>query len=313
MTLAAIAAGASCLSLGAHLVSCASVARPRPDAKRREFGRPPVTIAQPHRGVEAFSDETLASIFALDYPAYEIVFCLADASDPIAPLIRRFMTAHPRQPARLLIGDHPISGNPKLNNVVKGWKAAKYDWIVLADSNALMPPDYLDRLLARWRRNTGVVCSPPIGSRPVGFAANLECTFLNTYQARWQYAAETFGYGFAQGKSMLWRRAVLDQAGGIEALASEIAEDAAATKLLRKAGFSAHLVADAFAQPLGRRGLPDVWKRQVRWARLRRKTFALHFLPELFTTSLVAVVAAGFAAPLADLRPASAALLAVAI
>jgi len=313
MTLAAVTAGAACLSLGVHLVSCASAARPRRGAKRPEFGRPPVTIVQPHRGVEAFSSETLASIFALDYPAYEIVFCLADAGDPIAPIIRRFIAAHPQQPARLLIGDDPISGNPKLNNVVKGWKAAKYDWIVLADSNVLMPPDYLDRLLARWRKNTGIVCSPPIGSRPVGFAAALECAFLNTYQARWQYAAEAFGYGFAQGKSMLWRRAVLDEAGGIEALASEIAEDAAATKLLRNAGLSAHLVDEAFAQPLGRRSFADVWKRQVRWARLRRKTFALHFLPELFTTSLMAIGAAAFAAPVEDLRPVSAALLAAAI
>jgi ceramide glucosyltransferase len=313
MTLAAMAAGAACLSLGAHLVSCASAARPRRGAKRPKVGRPPVTIVQPHRGVETFSDETLASIFALDYPAYEIVFCLADGGDPIAPIIRRFMAAHPHQPARLLFGDDPVSGNPKLNNIVKGWKAAKYDWIVLADSNVLMPLDYLDRLLARWRRNTGVVCSPPIGSRPIGFAAALECAFLNTYQARWQSAAEAFGYGFAQGKSMLWRRAVLDKAGGIEALAGEIAEDAAATKLLRNAGLSAHLVDDAFAQPLGRRSFGDVWNRQVRWARLRRKTFALHFLPELFTTSLIAVVAAAIAAPLADLRWASAALLAATV
>jgi ceramide glucosyltransferase len=313
MTLAAMAAGAACLSLGAHLVSCASAARPRRGAERPKVGRPPVTIVQPHRGVETFSDETLASIFALDYPVYEIVFCLADGGDPIAPIIRRFMAANPRREARLLFGDDPISGNPKLNNIVKGWKAAKYGWIVLADSNVLMPPDYLDCLLARWRKNTGVVCSPPIGSRPVGFAAALECAFLNTYQARWQYAAEGFGYGFAQGKSMLWRRAVLDKAGGIEALASEIAEDAAATKLLRNAGLSAHLVDDAFAQPLGRRSFGDVWKRQVRWARLRRKTFALHFLPELFTTSLIAVVAAAFAAPLADLRWASASLLAATI
>ena len=55
----------------------------------RPRNAPPVTIVQPLCGVEAFSRETLASIFALDYPDYEIVFCLADAADPIAPLVRR--------------------------------------------------------------------------------------------------------------------------------------------------------------------------------------------------------------------------------
>ena len=123
--------------------------------------------------------------------------------------------------------------------MVKGWKAARYEWVIIADSNVLMPADYIQRLLARWRPDTGIVCSPPIGSRPESFAAEIECAFLNTYQARWQYAGESSGYGFAQGKTMLWRRDILERGGGIEALGAEIAEDAAATKLVRGAGAAA--------------------------------------------------------------------------
>ena len=50
---------------------------------------------------------------------------------------------------------------------------------------------------------------------------------------------------------MLWRRDVLDSGGGIEALGVEIAEDAASTKLVHRAGLRAHLVDRPFAQPLG--------------------------------------------------------------
>ena len=114
--------------------------------------------------------------------------------------------------------------------------------MIVADSNVLMPRDYIQRLMARWRADTGIVCAPPIGARPETFAAEIECAFLNTYQARWQYAAETLGYGFAQGKTMLWRRDVLEAGGGVEALGAEIAEDAAATKLVHRAGLRAHLV-----------------------------------------------------------------------
>jgi ceramide glucosyltransferase len=248
-------------------------------------------------GIEEFSRETLRSIFALDYPSYEIVFCLASPDDPIAPLVRGAIEANQQVPARLLVGDDRVSANPKLNNVVKGWKAARHDWVIIADSNVLMPSDYIQRLLARWRPDTGIVCAPPIGSRPESFAAKLECAFLNTYQARWQYAGESSGYGFAQGKTMLWRRQILEAGGGIEALGAEIAEDAAATKLINAQGLSAHLVDQPFQQPLGQRRLRDVWSRQVRWARLRRATFPLFFLPELFTTSLFTLAAAGIAAP----------------
>jgi ceramide glucosyltransferase len=278
------------------LIALARCARPKALLAAAK-GAPAVSIVQPLCGIDAFSHETLASAFALDYPDYEIIFCLADGADPVAPLARRFIGDNPHVPARLLIGDDRPSANPKLNNVVKGWKAAANAWIVIADSNVLMPRDYIQRLLARWRGNTGIVCSPPIGSAPETFAAEIECAFLNTYQARWQYAAEALGLGFAQGKTMLWRRAVLEAGGGIEALGAEIAEDAAATKLIHKAGLSAHLVNGPFQQPLGSRSWRDVWGRQVRWSRLRRATFPLHFAPELLTSGLFAIGAAFFAAP----------------
>jgi hypothetical protein len=117
------------------------------------------------------------------------------------------------------------------NNVVKGWRSRSHNWIVIADSNVLMPRDYIQRLFASWRPDTGLVASPPIGSHPSGFWAEIECAFLNTYQARWQYIVDSFGSGFAQGKTMLWRRADLERAGGIEALGKEVAEDPQRLKL----------------------------------------------------------------------------------
>ena len=190
-----------------------------------------------------------------------------------------------------------MNNNPKLNNVLKGWWAAKYDWIVLADSNVLMPRDYLERLFASWCADTGLVASPPIGSQPEGLWAELECAFLNTYQARWQFIADAFGFGFAQGKTMLWRRADLERAGGIETLAKEVAEDAAATKIVRGAGLKVRLVDRPFAQPLGYRTAAEVWHRQVRWARLRRASFFAYFLPEAVSGGVLPMIAFAVVAP----------------
>ena len=241
----------------------------------------PVSLVRPLHGIEAFSDEMLARSFALAYPAYELIFCVADPDDPIVPRVQDLIAAHPQVPARLILGDERVSDNPKLNNCLRGWRAAAHDWVVLADSNVAMPPDYLQRLQAAWRDETGLVCSTPAGARPGSFMAEVECAFLNTLQARWQYAAEAFGLGFAQGKSMLWHKPFLEARGGLQALASEIAEDAAATKLVRAAGKRVQLVASPFEQPLGPRGFREVWARQLRWARLRRVTFPLFFAPEI--------------------------------
>ncbi len=302
-----------CLVLTAIQIVSTAIARIRCPERKVPLQSPPdapgVSVLRPVCGVDNFAAETLGSGFLLDYPRYEMVFCAARADDGALPLVRRLMAAHPGVPSRILIGDDEINANPKLNNIAKGWAAARHDWIVMADSNVLMPPDYLQRLLAAWRSDTGLVCSTPIGSHPQGFWAEVECGFLNTLQARWQYAGEALGFGFAQGKTMLWRRDVLEGAGGIRALGAEIAEDAAATKLVRRQGLHVHLVDSPFRQPLGRRRMGEVWARQIRWARLRRVTFPLFFLPEIFTGSLVAVLTGSYAAWVNGYNPLVAAVL----
>lgn len=242
---------------------------------------PPITVLRPVCGMDQHDALTLGSTFELDYPAYDIIFCAAHAHDPGARLVSKLIARYPHVPAKLLIGDERVSPNPKLNNLVKGWSAETADWVVMADSNVLMPPDYLQQLLAAWKPDTGLVCSPPIGTLPDTFMAEVEAAFLNTYQARWQLAADSAGVGFAQGKSMLWRRALLDDAGGIEALGRELAEDAAATKIVRDSGRRVRLTAAPFAQPLGARTARQIWDRQLRWARLRRMTFPVAFAPEI--------------------------------
>jgi ceramide glucosyltransferase len=250
---------------------------------------PPVTIVRPVCGADPLEEPTLRSTFALDYPSYEVLFCCASPDDPAVPVVRRLIAEHPAVDARLLIGDDRISHNPKLNNMVKGWRAAAHEWIVFADSNVDMPRDYLQRLMAFWGDGTGLVSAPPIGWQPKGLWAEFECAYLNTYQARWQFAADSLGIGFAQGKNMLWRRRDLEAGGGIQALAREPAEDAAATTVVRGLGLQVRLADGAFRQPLGPRTAGQVWRRQVRWARLRRSTF-----PGVFGLEILS----GLAAPL---------------
>src|SRR6202021_1422524 len=175
MTIGALAAGICATSAGMRGLS---VVLATMRCRRRTGGSlpppkdaPSVTIVQPLCGVETFSRETLRSIFALDYPSYEIIFCLASGDDPITPLVRNAIAANPERPARLLVGDDRISANPKLNNVVKGWKARRFDWVIMADSNVLMPADYIQRLLARWGSNTGIVGPPPTRPCPESLGA----------------------------------------------------------------------------------------------------------------------------------------------
>jgi ceramide glucosyltransferase len=271
------------LACVSHLASIGLAMR-RVARRRKRLGpRPPagVSILRPVCGLEHRIEATLASSFHIDHPSYEVIFCVAAADDPVVPVVRRLIERHPQVPARLLVGGEARGPNPKLDNVMKGWEVARHDWIVVSDSNVLIPPDYLDRLFARWTERCAFVCSPPVGMDLKGWPAELEAAFLNTFQARWQLAVDELGFGFVQGKTMLLRRSDLESEGGLSALAREVAEDAAATKIARAWGREVRVVDRPFPQPLGRRSAAGVWRRQLRWAQLRKASFPGCFYAEL--------------------------------
>jgi len=305
MTIVAYVCAGWCLILLAlnfsAIVVTARKCRARPRNLPVPVPAPAVSVVRPLRGIEPFSEETLRASFEFDYPDYELIFCVQSPNDPIIPMAQRMIAEHTSVPARLLIGDDYVSANPKLNNCVKGWDAARHRYVVLSDSNALPPRDYIQTMLAAFEDDeTAMTVSMPIGSKPSGFWGVVECAILNTFQARWQYGAESIGIGFAQGKNMMWRREVLDRAGGIRALASDIAEDAASTKIIRAQGMRVRLVDMPFEQPLGPRKLREVYSRHARWARLRRVTFPAYFVPEFQNGSFMPVLLGAYAAHLLD-------------
>jgi ceramide glucosyltransferase len=266
-----------------HVASIALALRRVAKGRRQPGARPPpgVSILRPVCGLEHRIEATLAASFRIHHPSYEVIFCVATADDPVVPLVRRLIRQHSAIPARLLVGRGGGGPNPKLANLMKAWDVAAHDWIVLTDSNVLVPPDFLDRLFARWTERCAFVCSPPVAVDLQGAAAELEAAFINTFQARWQLAIDELGFGFVQGKTILLRRSELAREGGLAALAREVAEDAAATKIARRLGREVRVVDQPFAQPLGKRSLVGVWQRQLRWARLRRLSFPACFCAEL--------------------------------
>ncbi|MGV8839529.1 MAG: glycosyltransferase [Bauldia sp.] len=232
--------------------------------------RPKVSLVRPVCGLEYRIEEEIASSFALSWPNLEIVFCVEDENDPIVPIVRRQIAAHPDADARLVIGRDVVGANPKLNNVVKGWRDSAGDYVVISDSNALLPPTYVEDLLSRWQGDTGVASHAAIMIDPRSFAAEVECAFLNTYQGRWALAGDSIGRRYALGKTLMWQRRTLDAVGGPAVLAREAAEDIASTKVLRGTGLRPRLARRPVPQLLGPRRFATVWRRQVRWARLRR-------------------------------------------
>ncbi|MDP2081348.1 MAG: ceramide glucosyltransferase [Pseudotabrizicola sp.] len=293
------------LLMAAHFVAIWLYLRrlDRPKPGGGVIGQPFVTLLRPVCGLDAFDAHTLQSSFDQDYPRYEIIFCAQSPDDPVIDLLERLIAHNPQVPARVLVGLDRISGNPKLNNVWKGWNAALGDWICMTDSNLMLPRDYLATVVGSWGPATGLVSSPPVGSHPQNLGGLLECAFLNTNQAVMQFAAASVGPAYAQGKTLFFNKPLLEHAGGLWALGQTLAEDAAATRVTRSLGREVTLTPLPFAQPIGRRTLAQVWSRQLRWSRVRRDAFPLLFAFEVFNGGAAPIVCAMAALVLSGADP----------
>jgi ceramide glucosyltransferase len=286
-------AGLAVVLLAVHLATIALVLRrlshPLPSSPV-EPGR--ITLLRPIRGLAEHEAETIASSFFQDHPDHELIFCAQVPGDPAAALVVDLIARHPHVPARLLEGDARNLRNFKLRNVWKGWQAATTRRVVMADSNLLLPPDYLTGLARLWKPGVGHVSCPPLGTRPRGWGGHLECAFLNTNQLRLQMAADCLGRGFAQGKTLAYDKPLTDRLGGIEALDRNLAEDVATTRMIRREGLRVRLAPRPFEQPIGRRSLRQVWDRQLRWAVIRREGFPWVYACEPLNGGVLPVAAA---------------------
>lgn len=264
---------------------------------------PAVTLIVPMSQPGTGTIETLATAFRLNWRNLEIFLCVPNMADGAYGVALTLMQKFPGVPCRLLVGREHTSRNPKLDNIEKCWNEVRTEWVIIADCNLQMPPDFVERLFAAWKTGTGLASSPPIGTEPTGFWAQVECAFLNTYQARLQLAADSLGKGFAHGKAMLFEKALLSSHGGIRALELDVAEDSAATKIVRLAGLRVDLVDTPFAQPIGQRTFAKVWHRQLRWAQLRRQSYPQLFALEPLTTSALPAMSAALLALAANWQP----------
>jgi ceramide glucosyltransferase len=289
----AVGLGLSLLMLAAQWRQLAAPAPPPPPAW------PPVSILKPLKGVDAGLERNLESFFALDYPAFELVFGVGDADDPALEVARRTAARHPRVTARFAVGGPDVGYNPKVNNLANILRCASHELLLISDSNVAVDGSMLRRLVARLEdADAGLATSFIRGVEGRGPGGALESLQLNTFVMGGVAAVSGLvGRVCAVGKSMLLRRADLARIGGFAELGRYLAEDQVCGELI--AGLDRRVVVSA--QPvdnvLGRLSVRDFAARHLRWARIRRRIAPAAYAAEILTDPMPAAVVLVAAAP----------------
>jgi hopanoid biosynthesis associated glycosyl transferase protein HpnI len=241
--------------------------------KRRESAAsmPPVTVIKPLKGAEGPLYENLASFCRQEYPCYQLVFCLQSADDPALAAVTRLKREFPDVDMEVVVSKNRIGYNPKVNNMANGYAFAKYDLLLLSDSDVYARPDLLRRMVVPFAdTGVGLVTAFYEATGSHGLWGHMESLSINANFLPQALCAAAFGMRFAMGAAMMVRRAAFDSTGAFDNLADHLADDFWLGESIRDAGWKLEL-SDAVVETI-----PDIndgsrhFKHLVRWARTIR-------------------------------------------
>lgn len=235
--------------------------------------RPPISVLKPLAGAEPLLEEALASLCRQDYPEFQIVCGARDATDPALTIARRLAARFPDRDITLVHGPGPIeAANRKIANLINMLKAARHETLVIADADVHAPPGYLDAIAAALEiPGTGLVTTLYTGlpSAP-GWVAKLGASGITHGFLPSALLARALGRQDALGATLALRRDVLARAGGLEALADELADDAVLGRRVAALGLGVRLAATVPGTTVPERQLGALFRHELRWGRTMR-------------------------------------------
>jgi len=253
---------------------------------------PPVTIFKPLKGEDEGLEENLRSFFRLDYPTFQLLFCVADSNDPAIAVVNRLLAEFPGQDAQLVVGCPAFGLNPKVESLAAMERYRKHGTILISDSNVRVRPTYL-RETACYLADPGVglVTNLFAGVDEEHSGAALENLQLNGMIAGGVATASILGITCVVGKSMLMPVRVLEAIGGFASVRNLLAEDQAIGIRVRKAGYSIRLSHHVIENVNRHRSFRWFLNRHSRWFKIRRRLALSTFLMEpAFNLAVVGLV-----------------------
>jgi ceramide glucosyltransferase len=275
-----IAAAYSLVTLAAKLIWLIRSAEMAPQTNPT----PPITILKPLCGMEPGLHQHLSTFCRQDYPLYQVVFGVRDAADPALLIVDKLIKEFPELVISVVVNSRLHGDNYKVSNLVNMMDVVQHDLLVIADSDAIVGPDYL-------RRVTAPLLNPKVGLVTSIYRAvptptlwsRLGAMYVNEWFIPSVLLAWLFGHeNYASGQTLCLRRDTLEAIGGLRPIADHLADDYLLGEMIRGIGqrivLSKYEVEAIHHEPSFR----SLACHQLRWMRtlkiLRPRSFRFIFL-----------------------------------
>ncbi len=269
---------------------------------------PPVSILKPVYGADESTYENFRSHCLQDYPEYEIIFALNDASDPTLPLIQRLQREFPQRSIRVEVCPDVYGTNRKVGKLVHVLPQARYQHLLINDGDVRVPPDYLRKVMKHFAdEGVGMVTCLYRGVAGRTLGSKLEALGINTDFAAGVLVAEQMEQGlrFGLGATLALSRKALDDIGGLEGLSDHLADDYELGARIARAGYKVVLPEVIVEVLVPEYSFQKFFEHQLRWSRGIRSSRPLGYTGLIITFAplwaLLAVISSGGAAAAWDL------------
>lgn len=254
---------------------------------------PPVSILKPVRGVDRGVYENFASMCRLDYQEYEIVFGVNEGDDPVVPLIEKLQREFPERSIRLVVGIEQLGTSQKTNTLCRLVGEAKYDLLVMNDSDVRVEKDYLRDVVAGFSDpRVGVVTALFRSNAGKGVVERLDAIGVPMNSLAYMLLERKFSQiDFAYGWTMAITKGRLAEIGGFEAMVNQHSDDYALGNEMAKRGYRVELMRKPVWMVFREETLGGFLKHELRWQiqlkNLRRLGYPAMFLTFGFAWSLL--------------------------
>ncbi|CAF0900707.1 unnamed protein product [Adineta ricciae] len=266
---------------------------------------PGVSIIKPLTGIDTNLYENLKTFFNLQYPRYEILFCVQEHDKELIDLLERLREQYPHVESQLFVGSlsQKLSGdkssksgvteirNPKIFNMLPAYEKAQYPYILISDSGLMMHENTLYDMVMCMTDTVGLVHQMPFTCDRKGFAGSVEKVYFGTQHARMYMTINLVGINCVTGMSCLIRKECIDHVGGLRAFGHYIAEDYYIAYEVAKQGWQLRVASAPAQQNSGEYSVSTWIDRMVRWCKLRMRLSPLAYLEplqECFSSAILA-------------------------
>lgn len=238
-----------------------------------------VSILKPLHGMEPRLYENLRSFCLQDYPAFQLLFGVRDEADPALAVARRLRREFPQLDITVVVDARRHGRNRKVSNLTNLAQHARHPWLVIADSDISVGPDYLRRVCAPLANSgTGIVTCLYRGRAAGGFWSHLGTLFIDEWFVPAVHIARLFGsQAFGFGATLALRRSTLSAIGGFESIADELADDYRLAERVRDVGLTTELSDYIVTTDVTEESVRALMTHELRWMRTIRMLSPLGF------------------------------------